>query len=340
MKFWGTILSQPTRSVLYVLKKFDIEYEFIETRIPQDTRSEDFRKNVNPEGTVPVIEHEGEKFYQSGAILRYLIDTFKNDHTLLPSHDKLARAKIEQLLDRNGNTLRKNLAGYVFDCILAPKFLNAPLPSAEVIQARLESAHQTLAELNGYLADHSFLVGEYITIADIQIYNEVLNFINLSGVAIDEYKRLSKWKENIETDLTISEIKVQFDERLEMLKAMFAGSPPAQTEASAEEIKEVVVNELNTAESVYKENEETQETGMLEPCKVKMPYRVLGNSGLHVSAFTFGTWLTAANPDDEANVIECVKAAYRGGITTFDTAEAYGFGIAEKVLGKALKELD
>lgn len=70
-----------------------------------------------------------------------------------------------------------------------------------------------------------------------------------------------------------------------------------------------------------------------------MVYRFLGNTGLKVSVLSYGTWLTAEDPKTEEQIIECVKVAWEHGINTFDTAESYGFGISESVLGKALKAL-
>ena len=52
--------------------------------------------------------------------------------------------------------------------------------------------------------------------------------------------------------------------------------------------------------------------------KSKMVYRYLGNSGLKVSVLSFGNWITAHNPKDEADVIEWVKKCYDNGVNFFD----------------------
>ena len=68
-----------------------------------------------------------------------------------------------------------------------------------------------------------------------------------------------------------------------------------------------------------------------------MEFRYLGNSGLKVSAITYGNWLTHGSQVENATAIECVHAAIEAGITSFDTADVYANTVAEKVLGKALK---
>ncbi|MEH0110814.1 aldo/keto reductase family protein [Tersicoccus sp. MR15.9] len=68
-----------------------------------------------------------------------------------------------------------------------------------------------------------------------------------------------------------------------------------------------------------------------------MDYRYLGNSGLKVSEITYGNWLTHGSQVENDVATQCVRAALDAGITTFDTADAYANGAAEKVLGDALK---
>ncbi len=68
-----------------------------------------------------------------------------------------------------------------------------------------------------------------------------------------------------------------------------------------------------------------------------MEFRYLGNSGLKVSAITYGNWLTHGSQVENTVATECVKAAIESGITSFDTADVYANTVAEKVLGRALK---
>jgi 1-deoxyxylulose-5-phosphate synthase len=68
-----------------------------------------------------------------------------------------------------------------------------------------------------------------------------------------------------------------------------------------------------------------------------MKYRQLGNSLLTVSEISFGTWLTVAGGVGRDQAIRCIHAALDHGITLFDTANQYGAGEAERVLGEALK---
>jgi aryl-alcohol dehydrogenase-like predicted oxidoreductase len=66
-------------------------------------------------------------------------------------------------------------------------------------------------------------------------------------------------------------------------------------------------------------------------------YRRLGNGPLEVSELSFGTWLTVAGGVGREQAIRCIHAAVDCGITLFDTANQYGAGAAERVLGEALR---
>jgi len=68
-----------------------------------------------------------------------------------------------------------------------------------------------------------------------------------------------------------------------------------------------------------------------------MEFRYLGNSGLKISAITYGNWLTHGSQVENDVATQCVRAALDNGITTFDTADVYANTKAETVLGEALK---
>ncbi|MBV7433096.1 aldo/keto reductase family protein [Dermabacteraceae bacterium P13115] len=68
-----------------------------------------------------------------------------------------------------------------------------------------------------------------------------------------------------------------------------------------------------------------------------MEHRYLGNSGLKISAITYGNWLTHGSQVENERAHRCVRAALDAGITSFDTADVYANTVAESVLGEALR---
>ena len=68
-----------------------------------------------------------------------------------------------------------------------------------------------------------------------------------------------------------------------------------------------------------------------------MEYRRLGQSGLQVSALSFGAWVTFAQQITRETAADLMTAAFDGGVNFFDNAEAYAGGQAEIVMGEILK---
>ncbi len=67
-----------------------------------------------------------------------------------------------------------------------------------------------------------------------------------------------------------------------------------------------------------------------------MKYRKLGASDLSVSEISLGSWLTYGVGVEKDKAIACVNRAFELGINFLDTANVYGRGAAETVLGEAL----
>ncbi len=68
----------------------------------------------------------------------------------------------------------------------------------------------------------------------------------------------------------------------------------------------------------------------------------LGRSGLEVSPICYGSWQLSPKYWGEipaAQAVEAVRRAFEVGVNFYDTADAYGDGLAEEVMGEALAPL-
>jgi voltage-dependent potassium channel beta subunit len=72
---------------------------------------------------------------------------------------------------------------------------------------------------------------------------------------------------------------------------------------------------------------------------VEMKYRRLGKSGLKVSVFSFGSWVTFSNQLKEKDALDLMSYAYDMGVNFFDNAEIYANGESEIIMGKILKKV-
>jgi myo-inositol catabolism protein IolS len=72
-----------------------------------------------------------------------------------------------------------------------------------------------------------------------------------------------------------------------------------------------------------------------------MQYRNLGNTEIKISRIGLGSWVLPGGLDwgeqDRRTSMDTILAAVEQGVNFFDTAEMYGDGVAEEILGETLK---
>ncbi|HET6557152.1 MAG TPA: aldo/keto reductase [Prolixibacteraceae bacterium] len=71
-----------------------------------------------------------------------------------------------------------------------------------------------------------------------------------------------------------------------------------------------------------------------------MQYRKLGTSDLELSVVTFGAWAAGGwmwGGNEHSESIKAIKASLDLGVTSIDTAPAYGQGTSEQIVGEAIK---
>jgi len=73
---------------------------------------------------------------------------------------------------------------------------------------------------------------------------------------------------------------------------------------------------------------------------VKLPARILGKTGFAVSEVGFGAWAIGGSwgeEVDETTALDALHAAVDAGVNFIDTADVYGGGRSEQLIGKLLK---
>jgi aryl-alcohol dehydrogenase-like predicted oxidoreductase len=79
----------------------------------------------------------------------------------------------------------------------------------------------------------------------------------------------------------------------------------------------------------------------------QLPTTQLGRTGLEITRVGLGAWAIGGGgwehgwgPQDDADSIAAIERALEQGVNWIDTAAAYGLGHSERVVGRALRELD
>ena len=73
-----------------------------------------------------------------------------------------------------------------------------------------------------------------------------------------------------------------------------------------------------------------------------MEYQKLGKSDVYVSQLILGCWAMGGDyfgATEDVSSLEALEASYHQGVNTFDTAEIYGQGRSERVVGEAVRRI-
>ncbi|CDP10743.1 unnamed protein product [Coffea canephora] len=140
------------------------EYSDVKVELTKDfqmgvsNKTPEFLK-MNPIGKVPVLETPDGPLFESNAIARY-VTKLKANNPLFGS-SLIEYARIEQWIDFATTEIDVNLGRWLY-----PRLgFMVHLPPAE--EAAIASLKRALGPLNAHLASNTYLVGDFVTLADI-----------------------------------------------------------------------------------------------------------------------------------------------------------------------------
>lgn len=151
-----------------------------------ETRTPEYRAQVNELGEVPVLVHGATKLTQSGVILDYLAE--KTRKFGAKSEDE--RREILRWMLFDNHKFTSYLATLRFLVSMAK---TGETPVTDFLRQRAISA---LKIVDGHLAASSFIVGKRATIADISMCGYLFFGEELS-VPLEEFPNILKWLDRI-----------------------------------------------------------------------------------------------------------------------------------------------
>ena len=148
-----------------------------------ETRTPEYRENINEMGEAPVLEHRGKRLSQSGVILHYLADHFRK----FQGEDR--QEALRWILWDN-----HKLTSYVATLRFLVNFQKTgETPVTEFLRGRLKTS---FGILNSHLEKSAFAVGNTPSIADISMCG-YLYWPDEFGVSWTQYPRIGAWLERI-----------------------------------------------------------------------------------------------------------------------------------------------
>lgn len=154
-----------------------------------ETRTPEYRSNVNAMGEVPVLEHRGRRFSQSGVILDYLSRTLGR----YGWNDEDERREIMRWILWDNHKLTANIATLRF---FVQFMKTGETPVTEFLRGRVKSA---LGILEKHLAAQPYAIGGRLTIADLSMCG-YLYWPDEFGASWSEWPSIGAWLERIRAE--------------------------------------------------------------------------------------------------------------------------------------------
>ena len=184
MKIYGDTQSGNCYKIKLLTSLLDIDHEWIQVDIlANETQSSEFlSKNSN--GKIPLLElDDGRYLSESNAILNYLAA----DSAFLPS-DRFEQAKVLQwqFFEQYSHEPYIAVARFI------AKYLGLPEDKKADYEAKRDGGYRALGVMETQLAKTPYLVGKWLTIADISLYGYT-HVAHEGGFVLDNYPCIQAW---------------------------------------------------------------------------------------------------------------------------------------------------
>ena len=197
-------LTQNTLKTLYVLEEVvgDFEFQFVNLG-KGDQRTDDFLKNA-PIGKVPVLEHDGEYLFESGAICRYVANV--SNSPLYPD-DAMQRAKVDQWMDFFSCHLGRWFTTLYYEQKIKVQFSLGD-PNVAAIEEANKYANIQLKTLEPLLGKSDWLANDALSIADLFAFAYIEQHRDVD-FSMDAYPNVMAWIDRIEARDSISRARAR-----------------------------------------------------------------------------------------------------------------------------------
>lgn len=172
---WGRASSSNVQSVMWCIAELGLPHERIDAGLMYGVNNTPDYLAMNPNGTVPtLIDGEGPALWESGAILRYLANTYADD-AFWPK-DPLKRADVDRWAEWGKVSVQMNFNAPIFWPVVR---LPVETRNEEAVQAAIATFENKLRIAQDQLRHRTFLVGEQLTLADIQFGHILYRYFEL-----------------------------------------------------------------------------------------------------------------------------------------------------------------
>jgi len=190
IKVWGRASSSNVQSVMWCIAELGLPHERIDAGLMYGVNNTPDYLAMNPNGTIPtLIDDDGPAMWESGAILRYLANSYA-DEPFWPK-DPLRRADVDRWAEWAKVSVQMNFNAPIFWPVVR---LPAEKRDDENLQGAITTFENKLRIAQDQLKNHSFLVGDNLTLADIQFGHILYRYFELE-IARADLPEISRYYE-------------------------------------------------------------------------------------------------------------------------------------------------
>ncbi|MCJ1310979.1 hypothetical protein MMC25_004648 [Agyrium rufum] len=189
--YWRDIVPNPAK-VVVILEELGLPYVGKYLELPE-LKSEPF-VTLNPNGRIPAIEdpNTGIKLWESGAIVRYLIETYDKDKKIT-----YESAPEKYYVEQWAFFQASGQGPYFGQAAWFNAFHPEKLPSAQ--ERNGNELKRVVGVLDGYLKGKDWLVGDKCTYADLAfvMWNACIPFVMGAGPVefkVEEFPDFTHWQ--------------------------------------------------------------------------------------------------------------------------------------------------
>lgn len=215
MKIYGDAGSGSLRRVNAAAAIMGIALERVNVDLFKgESQTDDFKARLNPHGLTPVLEDDDTILYEASAINLYLAEKVNSPLAGATQHE---RFQVLQWMFWSGEQWR-TFTTAIFDERVGKTLMGVP-QDASIISFADGKIRAAAKVLDQHLAGRQFMVGDALTLADIDIAAP-FSQVDRCKLPFREFPHLSAWHDRLLRSFPAwAETKAEVDERMESFLA-------------------------------------------------------------------------------------------------------------------------
>ena len=190
LKIWGRANSVNVQKAVWATAETGVAFERVEAGMTFGKNNEDWYLELNPNGKIPLLEHEGFSLWESNVIVRYLCQTFSIGK-LCPQEVEL-RFLAEQWMDWTISELGPAMHPVFWGLVRTPPEER----NQQAIESGIKACIRLFTMLDQHLQHSGFVCGSDFTMGDIPAGAMAYRWFNME-IDRPALEALQEWYEKL-----------------------------------------------------------------------------------------------------------------------------------------------